>query len=433
LISVMVLAIAAIALLARWDEQRESEDALDDFAQQQAALASMIAERLRDRLREGSAPDLGFELPGATILVVAPPNSGGELRAKDGRTIRFPELSQAIAEGRSWLRVSREDAGRVGLPHRTAMAGIAVIDGGAAGRWGLAVLASAERQRDREARARARLLLAVITAVGLVASFGSLALVKQRRELELKQKLDIASLVRERDARLERLDKAATLGTLAMGIAHEVSTPLGVISGRAEQILAKANGDDRLSRATQVILEQTARISDTIRAFLALVRGDPAASEPITPRSIVEHAGALVEHRLSEAGVSLDQRVSQDLPAIQGDRLLLEQALVNLLLNAAEACDRGGHVELTAQDGGGSIRLVVLDDGSGISEEAAARATEPFFTTKRSRGGSGLGLAIVTEIAKHHGGTLTLAPREPKGTIARLEIPVSGGGSREPA
>jgi signal transduction histidine kinase len=97
-----------------------------------------------------------------------------------------------------------------------------------------------------------------------------------------------------------------------------------------------------------------------------------------------------------------------------------------LLLNACEACEPGGHVELAARSDAEQVAFVVTDDGAGISSEAAARAKEPFFTTKPQGIGTGLGLAIATEIVKSHRGELTIGPNPSgKGTRALIEIPIA--------
>jgi signal transduction histidine kinase len=304
------------------------------------------------------------------------------------------------------------------------MAGLASVEARPGERWGVAVVANAWRLRDRERRALWRLGLATVVAGGLVFGFGGMAMRRQRKELELERELAVAEVQRELDERLERSDRAATLGTFAMGIAHEISTPLGVITGRAEQLLPAVRSDERAERAVRTILEQGERIHQVIRAFLAVVRGDAPPAADLDPADLARRALELCEHRFERAGVSLQAEVPASVPAIRGDARLLEQALVNLLRNACDACERGGSVRL-AVSGTGPVRFEVSDDGVGIARDDAARATLPFFTTKPAGGGSGLGLAIANEIAKHHRGTLSIAPRTPRGTVARIEIPAA--------
>jgi signal transduction histidine kinase len=300
---------------------------------------------------------------------------------------------------------------------------LARVDAGALGVWGIATVATAERERDREQRARWRLVLAVAFAGGLVFAFGGAALSTQRKELGLERELALAEQARLGDERLERASKAATLGTLAMGIAHEVSTPLNVISGRAEQLVPKVADDERATKSVQTILEQSERIGQVIRAFLGLARGDSPPVQATNPRAIIEGAMALCEHRFEKAGVSVTAEIPDDLPSIHGDQHLLEHALVNLLLNACDASHTGGRIEIWARLADGTIDITVDDNGAGIPVADAARALEPFFSTK-AEDGSGLGLAIANEIVKSHHGSLFLAPRVPRGTRASIELPL---------
>jgi signal transduction histidine kinase len=329
------------------------------------------------------------------------------------------------------LRLTRSQAAEVGLPARTSMAGVARVDGGPLGRWGVVTVASAARERDRAKRALLRLVLGVVLASSLVLVFGGAALRKQRRELDLQRELAIAELQRRRDQELVRSERAATMGTFALGMVHEVSTPLGVIVGRAEQLLSRAKDDERTTRNAQAILRQADRIQHIVRRFLDMARGGPPSFKSTDPSEVVRAAAEAVQHRFVKASVSLSVNVPPAMPAVPCDCDLLEYAMVNLLLNACEACGPGGHVELSAQAGGEQVAFLVVDDGVGISAEAAARAAEPFFTTKPAGSGTGLGLAIATEIAKSHRGNLTIAPGEGKGTRACIEIPISFPGDED--
>ena len=272
-----------------------------------------------------------------------------------------------------------------------------------------------------------RLVLGVLVASGLVLIFGGAALRRQRKGLELERELAVAEVQRERDEGLSRAERVATMGTFAMGIAHEVSTPLGVIVGRAEQLLSRAQGDERAARNAQAILNQADRIQHIVRRFLDMARGGPPSLERVDPATVVRAAAAAVEHRFAKASVTLDADIPASMPLIQCDRDLLEHAIVNLLLNACEACGPGGRVEITARSDAEQVAFVVTDDGAGISVEAAARAAEPFFTTKAEGAGTGLGLAIATEIVKSHRGDLTIGPNQGKGTRALIELPIAGG------
>jgi signal transduction histidine kinase len=306
-----------------------------------------------------------------------------------------------------------------------AMAGVATVDAGELGQWGIAVVSTAAAERDRERRASIRQALSVMLAGGVVLAFGSVALRRQRKQLELERELALAQLDRDRTERLVRASRAATMGTFAMGIAHEISTPLGVIVGRAEQLLARAD-DDRTRRGLQAIADQSEQIGSLVCAFMALARGGTPTLATVEPRVFVDSAVRMIEHRFATKSVTLTINMPIDLPSIHCDLRLIEHALINLLLNACEACDKGGHVELAVRSDGGPMAFVINDDGKGISREDAARATEPFFTTKTELGadGAGLGLAIVQEIAKSHRGSLSIAPRPGKGTRAAIELPI---------
>jgi signal transduction histidine kinase len=325
------------------------------------------------------------------------------------------------------VKLARTEAAELGLPARTAVAGLARVADGTGGAWGIAVAASAERQRDREQRSQWRVILALVLGSVLVLGFGGVALRNQRKELTLERELALADFRRERDQRLERANRAAVIGALAIGVTHEISTPLNVISARAEQLRERLRPDERNAQAAQIIIEQTEHIDQVIRGLLRLARGHQPAAQRISPASIVDGACMLVEHRFSKAGVALRRSMAEDLPSIHGEPRLLEHALVNLLLNACDACGPGGMVELTTSVRASRLVLAVADDGIGISSRDIDQAMEPFFTTKEAGEGTGLGLTIAREIVMSHRGTLVLEPRSPRGTRAVIELPITDG------
>jgi signal transduction histidine kinase len=323
------------------------------------------------------------------------------------------------------VRLTHPESIALGLPPRTAIAGLSELDEGPRGRWGIAVVATARRERDREERGLWRVALGFVLASAVVVTFGTLALRKQRKEFELAQRLASAEAELARDERLVRADKLATLGAIAMGIAHQVATPLGVIVARAERLSARVADDDKATRAVAMIEEQAQRINAIIHAFLRLARGATPPLEHADAGDIARAAVDLVAHRFEKAGVEVRYTIEDGLPKIACDPRLLEQAIVNLLLNGCDACKRRGHVVLRVGSVDASVVFVVDDDGTGITPEAVARAAEPFFTTKPPGEGTGLGLAIAKEIVHHHRGSLSVAPLPSRGTRARVRLPVT--------
>ncbi|HEY4012265.1 MAG TPA: HAMP domain-containing sensor histidine kinase [Polyangiaceae bacterium] len=436
----MAGALALVTGVAWWDEQREETAALLDLEAEQATLAESLAGNLRAHLAS-VPPDLarthpasllegepGIERQDDLAVLLSIPGQADFVATLDGRLVSSAPLRRAFDRGATTWRLGRAESADVGLPARTSMAGFARIDAGPRGLWGVVAVASAARERDREKRAERRLVLSVLIAAGLVLAFGGAAVRKQRKELDLARELAIAHLQRVRDEALARAARIATTGTFAMGIAHEVSTPLGVISGRAEQLLGLAQVEDRagrLEKNARIILEQAHSIEQTIRRFLDMARGGPPSLEPADPVEVAAAAAAAVAHRFAKAGVALTAPTAFGAASarVRLDRSLLEHALVNLLLNACEACGPGGHVDLTVRATEDRVAFVVVDDGAGISPEHAARAAEPFFTTKPEGRGTGLGLAIASEIAKVHRGALSIGPRDGRGTQASIEVP----------
>lgn len=442
----MACAISVVLMLAYWDARRESTSALDDFAREQATLAQGIGAAVAGQVRSQGDAALSrdtielladartIERRSSLRLLLARPDMEG-LSTTDGHIVRDDAVESALAAGVPWVRVERNEAPAFALPRRTAVAGLSTFDG-PRGRWGVIVATTALRERDREVRAQWRSVVGVALASSLVLVFGGFAMRQQRKELELARELAIAELQREREGQLLQIDKLATMAALATGIAHEVSTPLGVIVGRAEQLLPKVMHDERAKKGVESIIEQGTRISGVVRGFLNLARGEAPPLEQVNPGTVAEAASGLVEHRFEKAGVRLDLTLDPGLPDVACDPRLLEQVLINLLLNACDACGPQGHVSLSVRVDHGRVGFVVTDDGEGITEEAAAKATEPFFTTKPVGQGTGLGLAIANEIVKHHGGTFSIGPREmahagdaepSRGTRASVELPALKG------
>jgi len=437
-VAAMVAAVAAVAVVASWDADREAARALGDFAAEQATFARALGAVVRVSAG-GDARQVLDELnavprPADTVVLVRRVGAAHFL-GSDGREVDAGPVADAFARGETVARLSRPEAAQLGLPTRTAWAGLARVEvGGGSGGWQIAAIASAQRQRDRERAASRRLVGSVSVAAVLVLAFGGFGMRQQRKELLLERELAVASLQERGDERLQRASRMAALGTLAIGVAHEIATPLGVIAGRAEQLVPRAD-DERTRRGLQAILEQVKRIDEVIRGLLGLARGAAPAGDQVAPRAVVDAAVALVEHRFKKAGVPLTCEVAPALPAINGDARLIEHALVNLLLNACDACRGGGEVVVRASARHDPPRrqvvFTVADTGAGISEADLSRVVEPLFTTKPVGEGTGLGLAIAREIVSSHRGELALAPGPSGGTVVTVWLPAAAEAAAE--
>src|SRR5262249_54099087 len=152
----------------------------------------------------------------------------------------------------------------------------------------------------------------------------------------------------------------------------------------------------RSSSALRIVLEQVERIQRIVKGSLALARGDAPHLVPTPPSVVAKRAVDLVRHRFDKAEVELVLRIEEGLANVPCDPSLLDQALVNVLLNACQATPAHARVSLDVRAEDGRVLFVVDDDGAGIPDAIAARAPLPFFSTKREQGGSGLGLTIAS-------------------------------------
>lgn len=232
---------------------------------------------------------------------------------------------------------------------------------------------------------------------------------------------------------LERSNRRAAWADMARQVAHEVKNPLTPIQLSTEHLRrlradGSADFDAALESCTETILEQVRKLREIVTEFSAFARPPGASTEGIDVAGLVREAAEPYLRSLPPAVVLTIDSPDEDLPAVRGDRRLLERALLNLIENALQAVGDAGvvtvHVRLE-KDGEPRLVVEVEDSGVGLEGEAQARAFEPFFSTKT--GGSGLGLALVRKIAEDHGGGATIEGR-PGSTRARMWLRVDPSG-----
>jgi two-component system NtrC family sensor kinase len=426
--------IGAVVAAESWDARHEAQKALEDLMHDHALLALALAAKVERPLGaqyvRASASELlcgaGRELERhGGVVVVLKPLGGAGLRACNGRDVVVPALADAATHAKTSLVLARDEAVRLGLPERVAVAGIAALPP-ATGLTAVAVTGTAASERDRSKRQQARTIVSIAVVSALILGFGLADLRRQRRELALERQVELEKTKQERDAELAKANRMATIAALASGFAHEIGTPLGIISGRIEQLSAGETSatPERRREILAQVTQQVSRVGTLVRSFLAFARGESGLFARVSAREVAENAVRLVRHRFVTANVELTLELAAPEEArIACEPALFEQALVNVLVNALEASCAGQVVTLRVELAATRLRFAVLDQGSGIPETVMARVTEPFFTTKARSGGTGLGLTIAKEIVAHHRGDFEIRRRaRPEAAAAGTEV-----------
>ncbi len=206
---------------------------------------------------------------------------------------------------------------------------------------------------------------------------------------------------------LAQADKLASVGRLAAGIAHEINNPLTGVLSYASLLRKRLEGNTEVCDDLDVIVRETVRCRGIIRGLLDFARPTTPARKPMDLDEVVRKAVSVVMTQLSQHHVDLSLDLASDLPTVHADANQIQQVVVNLLLNAADAIGtEGGSIRATTRRGASSsIELLIEDSGCGIPPEDLPRIFEPFFTTKGNQG-TGLGLAVSWGIVEAHGGSL---------------------------
>lgn len=228
----------------------------------------------------------------------------------------------------------------------------------------------------------------------------------------------------ELERRLIQADKLSSIGLLAAGVAHEVNTPLAVISTYAQMLARQVSGDDQKSRMLEKIAKQTFRASEIVNSLLNFSRTSPTEFTPVDLNRVLRETAALVEPQMKKASVSVELTLDEQLAPIKGNIGKLQQVFLNLFLNARDAMEKGGVLRVRSASSEGSALVDVADNGKGIPKEAISRIYDPFFTTKGAKKGTGLGLSVTYGIVREHGGTIEAESLPGAGTCFHLDFPV---------
>jgi signal transduction histidine kinase len=233
------------------------------------------------------------------------------------------------------------------------------------------------------------------------------------------------------ESQLAQADKLSSIGLLAAGVAHEINTPLAVISSYAQMLAKQLRGDARLGPVLDKITQQSFRAAEIANGLLNFSRTSTTEFRSTDLNQVIRDTLSLLEHQFKTAQVLVDLDLAEQLPPIHGNPGKLQQVFLNLLLNAKEAMQGGGNLRVTTLVDGNPayIAAQISDSGSGIAPEHLKRIYDPFFTTKTTarpgdRRGTGLGLSVSYGIIQEHAGKIHVESAVGAGTTFHLEFPL---------
>ncbi|MBZ5522814.1 MAG: PAS domain S-box protein [Acidobacteriia bacterium] len=228
------------------------------------------------------------------------------------------------------------------------------------------------------------------------------------------------------ESQLTQAEKMSSIGVLAAGVAHEVNTPLAVISSYAQMLMKHVNGDEKMASLMDRITRQTFRASEIVNSLLNFSRTSGTEFSDVNINKIIAETLTLLEHQFKTSRVTVETQLHEDLPCIHGNAGKLQQVFLNLFLNAKDAMSGQAGTLRVVTSNGSAVTVSVSDTGSGIAPEHINRIYDPFFTTKTSASqkGTGLGLSVTYGIIQEHAGKIRVESHPGRGTTFHLEFPI---------
>lgn len=211
---------------------------------------------------------------------------------------------------------------------------------------------------------------------------------------------------------LRRSERLASVGQLAAGLAHEIGTPLNIISGRAEHLVRRPRSVEEMKENLEIIRSQSERIAAIVRQLLDFSRRREPFFRQVDVAALLARVNDLLAHQVENKKIQVEISHPPSLPTLRADAELLQQVFINLFANSIYSLKPGGAIKIrvesleTANGAGKGVRIFFEDNGAGIAPENLGRVFDPFFTTKDIGEGSGLGLSVVFGIIKDHGGEI---------------------------
>jgi len=235
------------------------------------------------------------------------------------------------------------------------------------------------------------------------------------------------------EAQLTQSEKLSSIGLLAAGVAHEVNTPLAVISSYTQMLTKHMRDDERLAPVLEKITQQTFRASEIVNGLLNFSRTSGTEFTSVNLNDLLSDTVTLLEHQFKTSQIRVETNLDPHLARIHGNQGKLQQVILNLMLNAKDAMfgTANATLKIATFNGSGRVFVRIQDSGGGIEKEHLHRIYDPFFTTKSKpqegqHKGTGLGLAVSYGIMQEHAGKIHVESEPGVGTAFQLEFPSSG-------
>ena len=221
--------------------------------------------------------------------------------------------------------------------------------------------------------------------------------------------------------RLREMDRLAAMGRAVSSIAHDIKSPLVAIGGLTNQVRRKMATDDPARPKLDIVVKQTARLEALVKDMLAFARPLSLEKNPEDINNLVAETLAVASETARQRDIQIKERLTTDLPRVAIDRHRLQQALLNLLVNAVDASPEGETVVIHTAIGNNSVIIEIQDNGPGIPAEIEQDIFKPFVSTKKE--GTGLGLSIVKKVVEAHDGALSFHNNRPQGMTFKISLP----------
>jgi PAS domain S-box-containing protein len=373
--------------------------------------------RAEERLRTSEALSTGVlaSLPGYMVIV---DRSGNMLRTSDtwkefaaGDGALDPSV---LAIGMSQHQASQRAVEEIGPGVREIQGGIEAVLSGT----------QADFRLDYAYPTRTEERWASVSVLPLQRTEGGAVIYHQDITLQQRSRLEVEQLRRD----LTHVSRVTTMGEVAAALAHELNQPLTAIMSNAhagERYLAQAVPPlDEIREILHDVMGDARRAGEVIQRLRSLLRKEEARFLPLDVNHVIREIAALVHTDAVLRNLEIDLDLAPDLPSVRGDRIQLQQVLLNLVLNGMEAIGSDGegrHIALQTLQVEGAVRISVRDQGPGIPEDTLSRIFETFYTTKQD--GMGMGLAISRSIVEAHGGRIWAENNPDRGATFSFTLP----------